>query len=60
MKLGKILRCKDVGMDCGFEILGESEEEIMQIAAKHLEEVHGMNEIPNELVHKVRDAILDK
>jgi len=59
--MGKILRCREVGVwDCDFEARGESVEEIMQKAAKHAEEVHGMEEIPPEVVTKVQATIRDE
>ncbi len=58
--MGKILRCRDVGMDCDFEARGKSVEEIMQKAAKHAKEDHGMDEIPEEVVAKVQAAIRDE
>lgn len=52
------LKCKDVGMDCGFEIKGATtEEEVMQIAAVHAKLAHNMDKIPPELAAKVKAAI---
>lgn len=56
----KEIRCKDVGVDCDFVVTGETEEEIMKKAAEHAKKAHGMNEIPQELVQKVRAAIHTK
>ncbi len=59
--MGKILRCREVGVwDCDFEARGESVEEIMQTAAKHVEEVHGVEEITQEIVAKVQATIRDE
>ncbi len=55
----KILRCRDVGMDCDFEAKGETAEEIMKQAAKHAKEGHGMDEIPAEVAEQCRKAIRD-
>ncbi len=52
------LRCKDVGMNCDFEIKGaSSEEEIMQMAAIHAKVAHNMDKIPPELAAKAKAAI---
>ncbi|MEM2759652.1 MAG: DUF1059 domain-containing protein [Nitrososphaerales archaeon] len=52
------LRCKDVGVDCDFEIRGaSSEEEIMQMAAIHAKMAHNMDSIPPELASKAKKAI---
>ncbi len=56
----KVLRCRDVGMDCDFEARAETEEQIMQKAAEHAQVTHNMKEIPPELVSKVRAAIRDQ
>lgn len=56
----KILRCRDVGMDCDFVARGGSEEEILEQAAHHAREAHGMAEISAELLAKVKAAIQDE
>ncbi|MEQ9618062.1 MAG: DUF1059 domain-containing protein [Deltaproteobacteria bacterium] len=58
--MAKVLRCREVGVDCDFEAKGESVEEIMAQAAKHAKEDHGMDEIPQEMIDKVREAIHDE
>lgn len=55
----KVLRCKDVGMDCDFEAKGETAEDIMKQAAKHAKEEHGMDVIPAEVAEKCQKAIRD-
>jgi predicted small metal-binding protein len=58
--MSKILRCREVGMDCDFEARGESEQEILAKAAEHARLDHGMNEIPEEVLTKVRAAVHDE
>lgn len=58
----KSVSCKDVGvMDCDHVITGETEDEVMQKAAAHAKEVHGMSDadMTPEMVAKVRAAIKD-
>jgi predicted small metal-binding protein len=55
----KVLRCRDVGVDCDFEAKGETAEEIMAQAAKHAKEAHGMDQIPPEVVEQCQKAIRD-
>ena len=55
----KVLRCRDVGVDCDFEATGETAEEIMKKAAEHAKEAHGMTEIPPEVAEKCQQAIRD-
>ncbi len=58
--MAKVLRCRDVGMDCKFEARAETEEKILEKAAEHAQTVHNMEEIPKEVVEKVRAAIHDE
>ena len=52
------LKCKDVGVECDFEIKGaSSEEEIMQMAAIHAKIAHNMDQIPPEMAAKAKAAI---
>jgi predicted small metal-binding protein len=53
----KHLRCRDVGLDCDYEVRGRTEEEVMREAATHAQRVHGISEISPELATKVRAAI---
>lgn len=55
--MAKILRCRDVGFDCGVEVQAETEDEILEIAAKHAVEDHGLPEVNADVVAKVRAAI---
>lgn len=55
----KILKCRDVGVDCDFEATGETEDEVMQKAAQHAKEAHGMDEIPQEVAEACQKAIHD-
>ncbi len=58
--MAKVLRCKDVGMDCDFEVRATTEDEILRQAGEHANTAHGMKEIPPEVVAKVRAAIRDE
>jgi len=55
----KSLSCKDVGMNCDFQCRGATEKEVLQKAAKHAAEVHGMKDIPKEKLAAVKAAIRD-
>lgn len=52
----KVLRCGDLMPGCDFEARGETEDEILQKAAAHAKNDHGM-EVTPELAEKVRGAI---
>ncbi len=50
-------RCKDIGMDCGFETKADSMETLMPKITKHASEAHNMKQIPEDLKKKVSAAI---
>ena len=58
--ISKILSCRDVGVDCDFVAKADTEEEILAQCAEHARNDHGMAEIPDDLVQKVRGAIRDE
>jgi len=58
--MAKVLRCRDVGLDCDFVARAETEEEILKKAAEHAGTVHEMKEIPEEVLAKVRAVIHDE
>ena len=57
--MGKMLRCRDVGVDCDHVIRAETEDEIMEKCAEHAKNVHDMTEISPKMVAKVKAAIQD-
>jgi predicted small metal-binding protein len=58
--MAKVLRCRDVGLDCEGELRGETEEEILRQAAEHARITHNMTEMTPEIVQKVRAAIREE
>ena len=56
----KIVRCRDVGMDCDFEARGETEQDVLDQCAEHAKSAHGMDGIPPELAQKVHASIRDE
>jgi predicted small metal-binding protein len=56
----KVIRCRDVGVDCDFEARGETVEEVLNQCGEHAKTAHGMSEIPEELLQKVTAAIHDE
>ena len=58
--MAKVIRCRDVGMDCDFVAGADSEEEILKKAAEHAAATHDMKEIPEEVLSQVRAAIRDE
>ena len=49
--------CRDVGVDCDYVAHGRTEEELFKHAAEHGKSAHNMEQIPPEIVEKVRSAI---
>jgi len=60
VEMAKVLRCKDVGFDCGFEIRADTEEELMEKVALHAAQVHDMKEVSEEVAAQVKAAIQDE
>jgi predicted small metal-binding protein len=60
--MAKVLRCKDLGMNCAQEIRGATEEEVLKLAAEHAEKDHGIHaaSIPPEIQAMVKAAIKDE
>jgi len=55
--MGKVLSCRDVGVNCDFVARGETVEEILQKAREHARNAHGFPDIPPDLVEKVKGLI---
>ncbi len=55
--MGKKLACKDAGIECDAVIQGETEDEVMQKAAAHAAQDHGMTDIPEDAQQKMRSLI---
>jgi len=43
--MAKMLRCRDVGVDCDAVIRAKTEEELMRKVAEHAKKAHGMSKI---------------
>jgi predicted small metal-binding protein len=57
--MAKLLRCRDLGLNCSKEIRAESEDELLRLAADHAEKDHGMPaaNIPPSILAMVKAAI---
>ena len=56
----KVIKCADVGFDCPGVIKAETEEEALQQAAAHAREVHGLNEVSEEVVNKIKSVMTEE
>lgn len=57
--MAKVLRCRDLGMNCPKEIRAESEDELLKLAAEHAEKDHGLSAamIPPSILALVKASI---
>jgi predicted small metal-binding protein len=55
----KQFACGSVVPGCDGVVTGESEDELMAAVASHAEEAHGMTEIPDDVVARVRAGITE-
>lgn len=58
--MGKLLRCRDVGVDCDFEAHGKDEADILRQAAEHAKGCHTGVQLTPALQAKIRAAIKDE
>lgn len=58
--MAKVIHCRDVGFDCEGVIRAETEEEALQMAARHAQSVHGLAEVTPEVVEKVRSVMREE
>jgi predicted small metal-binding protein len=60
--MAKLLRCRDLGMNCPKEIRAATEDELLKLAAEHAEKDHGIPvaSIPPEIQAMVKAAIQDE
>lgn len=55
--MAKMLRCRDVGFDCEAVVHAETDAEILEQVAVHAREVHGLNDVNDDVVAKVLSVI---
>ena len=58
--MAKVLKCSDVNPGCNVEIRGNSEDEVLKKATDHAKTAHNMQNIPPDVLSKVRSAIHDE
>jgi predicted small metal-binding protein len=56
----KVLRCGDMMPGCEYVARAESEDELMQKAAEHAREAHGIQTVPADLVQQIKSKIRDE
>ena len=53
----KILKCRDVGVDCDFEASGKTEQEVLKKAAEHARKDHGIKRVTKDYLKSWRKHI---
>lgn len=57
--MAKEFHCADVMQGCDYVARGQNDDEVLQNAAQHGQEAHGLTEIPAEVEQLVRSNIHD-
>jgi predicted small metal-binding protein len=55
----KLLRCRELGMDCDFEACGENEDEVLIIAIDHARAIYGLKDISVKDRMQAKEGIQD-
>jgi len=53
----KVLKCKDVGVDCDFEVSGKTVEEVLKKAADHARKDHGIKRVTKDYLDSWRKHV---
>jgi predicted small metal-binding protein len=56
----KVVRCSDMVPGCDYVARAESEDELMQKAAQHAREAHGIQTLSADLVQQIKGKIRDE
>ena len=58
--MAKVLRCRDLGLDCSFEAKGNSVEEVLQKAYAHALVQHQELKLTPQLIEQAQAAIKEQ
>ncbi len=50
-------KCKDLGMNCDFEVNDGDQGELLHIIGHHFEKTHDMKTIPPDMMEKIKKVI---
>jgi predicted small metal-binding protein len=53
----KLLRCRDLGMECDFEACEDTADEALKTAMDHAQAIHGLKDFPEKA--RARAAVQD-
>lgn len=51
------VKCRDVGFDCDGVVTAETEEKLLTQVAEHAKSAHGVEEVTDEMVDKVKSVV---
>jgi predicted small metal-binding protein len=55
--MAKVLKCKDVGIDCAFEAQGKTIDEVLKQAAAHARKEHGVKRVTQDYLKSWKKLI---
>jgi len=58
--MGKILGCKDVGVDCDFAARGKTDEEVLKKAVEHARKEHDIKTVTKDYLKSWQKHIHDE
>lgn len=58
--MAKMLSCREMGKECDFVARGKTVDEVLDIAANHAKTVHGITDMPAELIVKARSLVREE
>ncbi|MGD0883487.1 MAG: DUF1059 domain-containing protein [Thermodesulfovibrionales bacterium] len=56
----KVLTCKDVGVNCGFQARGKTAEEVLKKASEHAKKGHNIKRVTKDYLDSWRTKIHDE
>ena len=55
-----VVHCRDIGFDCEGVVRAETEKDLLQQVAEHAKSTHGLEEVTDKVVEKVKSVIREE
>jgi predicted small metal-binding protein len=55
-----VVHCRDVGFDCDGVVKADNEQDLLKQVAEHAQSAHGLEEVTDEIVEKVKSVIREE
>ncbi len=55
----KVFACKNMGMNCNATISAQTEDKLVELVSIHARDVHGMTELPQDIIGKIRQMFVN-